>query len=255
MESQKFHAQEIVTRGHAGGKLEVVPSVAGDHAIDSPLSIPQAVFSYLEPAEARGTGGSGIADLGQPVRDGTCVHAVRSDHAPSIRCYFCHSLTFVTGSNGVVGVVGPLRSADDMPPPCADARTWSDSVHIVVLVLEVLVAGELSIVDVLERVVAVGSADTPELALVCAVDGYLLEDRVPGGRGDKSQDDCGYGFHLDNSTRGCLREGMACTRSRSVFRREASVFSRHLYIGWIPRHADLLYAKQSNCRGGPILWH
>jgi len=53
--------------------------------------------------------------------------------------------------NGVVWVIRTLRTANDVPPPCADTRACRDVVDDIVFVLQVLVAGKLWVVDILDR--------------------------------------------------------------------------------------------------------
>lgn len=75
-----------------------------------------------------------------------------------------------------------------MTPPSTDTGSRSNGVDVVVLVLDVLVAGQLGFVHVLDGVVAVGCPDTPKLTLVRSIDGDLLEDGVPRHGGGKGQE-------------------------------------------------------------------
>ena len=53
-------------------------------------------------------------------------------------------------SDGVVGIGTSLRSTDDMLPPGADASTCGDVDNVVVLVADASVAGNCSVIDVLD---------------------------------------------------------------------------------------------------------
>lgn len=89
----------------------------------------------------------------------------------------------MTRGNGVVGVVRGLRSPDDVAPPSADLGAGGDRDDGAILMLEVLVAREVCVVDVLDRVVTVRGADALELTLVGPVDRYLLEYGMRGREG------------------------------------------------------------------------
>jgi len=79
----------------------------------------------------------------------------------------------------MVGIVSTVsRAANLMSPPGTDTSTGRDGDDVVVLELDVGVAREVGMVDVLDGVVAIRSTDTPELTLIGAVDGHLLEDGV-----------------------------------------------------------------------------
>ena len=95
--------------------------------------------------------------------------------------------TLVRGSNRVIRVVGALGTADDMLVASTDLGAGRDGDDIVVLVLDVLVAGKLGIVDVLDGVVGRGSPNTVEKTLVNAVDGDLLENGVGRGQGHEAE--------------------------------------------------------------------
>ena len=82
----------------------------------------------------------------------------------------CKTHTLVGGSDRVVLVVGARGAANLVLPPCADAGTSGDLNDVVVLDLDVRIASNVGVVDVLNGVVAVGGADALELALVLAVD-------------------------------------------------------------------------------------
>lgn len=98
-------------------------------------------------------------------------------------------LTLVARRDGVVAVVGDLGAADDVPPPGADLGAGGHGDDGVVLELEVLVAGEGGVVDILDRVVAGRRADALQLALFHTVDRHLLEDGMARGDSREAQDD------------------------------------------------------------------
>ena len=52
-------------------------------------------------------------------------------------------------SDGVVSVGASLRATDDVLPPCADASTCGNVDDGVVLVVDASVAGNCSVIDVL----------------------------------------------------------------------------------------------------------
>jgi len=52
--------------------------------------------------------------------------------------------------NGIVGVVGTLRTSNNMPPPCSDTSASGNSDDVVVLVRDAGVAREASIVNILD---------------------------------------------------------------------------------------------------------
>lgn len=133
VQGKKLNTHEVVARCNASGHFEVLPSAILDHAVNTPLTVVvgQAIVVNLEPALTVRTSACGIVDLGKP--DG--------DRA------------LVTGSDGMVGVVGDLRATDNMAPPCTNTGTSGNLDDVVILVLEILVAGEIRIVDVLDRVV------------------------------------------------------------------------------------------------------
>lgn len=56
----------------------------------------------------------------------------------------------MTLRDGMVRVVGALSTADDVTPPCADASASWDVDDVAVLELYVLVASEVSVIDVLD---------------------------------------------------------------------------------------------------------
>lgn len=76
-----------------------------------------------------------------------------------------------------------------MAPPCTDFGTGRHCDNGAVGMLDILVASEGGIVDILDGIVAVGSADALELALVGAVDRHLLEDSVARCQGREAEDD------------------------------------------------------------------
>ena len=84
-------------------------------------------------------------------------------------------LTLVARGDGVVVVVGRLRSPDDMAPPGTDLGSGRDRDYSTILMPNVLVARETRIVHVLDRVVAVWSANALQLTLVDTIDPHLLE--------------------------------------------------------------------------------
>ena len=131
VQSKKLNTHEVVARCNASGHFEVLPPAILNHAINTPLTVVvgQTVVMNLEPSLAVCSSGCGIVDLGQP--DG--------DRA------------LVTGSDGVVGVVGDLRATNNMAPPCTNTSTSGNFDDVVIFVLEILVASEIRIVDVLNR--------------------------------------------------------------------------------------------------------
>lgn len=92
----------------------------------------------------------------------------------------------MTAGNGMIGIVGILGAPNDVPPPSTNSRSRWDIDDIVILVLDVLVAGELPVVHILDRVVAVGGSDALELTLIRTVDADLLEDRVTDTDADEA---------------------------------------------------------------------
>lgn len=50
----------------------------------------------------------------------------------------------------MVGVVGALRAANDMSPPCTNASTCGDVDDVVVFVVDTVIAGHAAIVYVLD---------------------------------------------------------------------------------------------------------
>lgn len=96
----------------------------------------------------------------------------------------------MASSDWVIRVVGILRTADDMSPPRTDSRSSRNIDHSAVLVLDVFVACKLSIVHVLDGVVAVWGPYTFELALISAVDANLLEDGVAEACAYEACDEC-----------------------------------------------------------------
>lgn len=131
VQGKQFNTHEVVARSNASGHFEVLPSSILDHAVDTPLAVVvgQAVVVNLEPALTTRASASGVVDLGKPDGDGTLV----------------------TGSDGMVWVVGALRTTDDMAPPCTDTGTSWNFDDVVILVLDTLVASKISIIDVLNR--------------------------------------------------------------------------------------------------------
>ena len=83
----------------------------------------------LEPALAVRASSCGIVDLGKP--DG--------------------NRALVTGGDGMVWIVGDLGTTDNMTPPCTNTGTSRNIDDVVIFVLEILVASEIWIVDVLDR--------------------------------------------------------------------------------------------------------
>jgi hypothetical protein len=78
--------------------------------------------------------------------------------------------TFVTFCNGMIGVVCPLSASYYVAPPSADLCACWDGDDIVVFVPEIFVAGEASVIDVLNRIVRIRCSDSFELTLVYTVD-------------------------------------------------------------------------------------
>ena len=52
--------------------------------------------------------------------------------------------------DGMVGVVGTLRTSNNMSPPCSDTSTSGNGDDIVVLVRYSSVASEVSVVNILD---------------------------------------------------------------------------------------------------------
>ena len=55
----------------------------------------------------------------------------------------------MTPRNGMVWVIGTLRPSDNVAPPCAYASSCRNIDDVVVLELDVLVAGKVGVVDIL----------------------------------------------------------------------------------------------------------
>lgn len=112
--------------------------------------------------------------------------------------------TLVARSNRVVRVIitrllpAILGTADDVSKKSADVSTSGDGDGIVVLVGKVPVASHGAIIDVLDRKVSHGGADSPEDTVVPAIDLQLLEDGVSGAEAEerKSGGESG-GLHDD----------------------------------------------------------
>jgi len=98
----------------------------------------------------------------------------------------------------VIRIVGTRGATDLVSPPGTDLGAGGDLDDGLVLELDVGVAGKVGVVDVLDGVVAGGSADALELALVDAVDRHLLEDGVGVGGRDagRGEGEEGGGLHL-----------------------------------------------------------
>lgn len=171
VKGEQLDAHEVVAGGDAAGHVEVVPAAVGDHVVDSPDAVVEALLGDLEPLEAGRAGVGSIVDLGEVDLDGTLVG----------------------GGDGVIRVVGPGGTTNLMPPPGTDSGAGWDLDHGVIPQLDVGVAGKVGVVDVLDGEVAVGSADALELALVDAVNRHLLEDGV--GADGRSQGDESEGLH------------------------------------------------------------
>lgn len=134
-----------------------------------------------------------------------------------------------------------------MLPPGANLGARGDLDDGAVLELEVGVAGEIRVVDVLDGRVAVRSPDTLELALVHAVDRHLLEDgvRADGGR----QGDEGEELHI-----GCCVGDLMGERSGEVGLKGTSNF--HCQVGLEARpslvihfgHVQGSYRRRANGR-------
>lgn len=147
MEGDQLDAHEIVAGRDAARHVEVVPSAVLDHGVDGPHPAAEAALSNLEPAETGSPCGGGIVNLGK----------------------IDHDWALVAPRDRVVGVVGRLRTADDMAPPRADPRTGRDGDYGVVLELDASVARKVRVVDVHQRVVAGRRADALQLALVLSI--------------------------------------------------------------------------------------
>lgn len=98
--------------------------------------------------------------------------------------------TFVARSDGMIRIVAPLGTSNDMPPPGTDLGARRDGDDVAVLVLNVVVASEAAVVDVLDRVVAGGGPDPLQSALVDAVDRELLKDGMAGNTDGEAEDYC-----------------------------------------------------------------
>lgn len=77
------------------------------------------------------------------------------------------------GGNGVVRVIGPLGTPDDVSPPGPNAVAGLD-IDDPVRVGTTDTTGKLRVVDVLDGVRLGGSAQTDQLALIGAVDREFL---------------------------------------------------------------------------------
>lgn len=88
--------------------------------------------------------------------------------------------------NGLIGIALELRAANDMAPEHTNPITALDGNDLAGHgLLEVGVAGDVCIVDVLDRVVAERGADADCLAVVGAVDAGELAGR-DGGEGRRT---------------------------------------------------------------------
>ena len=155
MESQNLNAQEILAGRNARGHVEVDPAVVRDHVVHAPLAaaLIEAVLPDLEPVLPCRAAGRRVVDLGEPRCDGSLVRP----------------------RNRVVHVVRELGAADDVPPVRTESVAGGDRDDRVGLGAA-LAAGHVGAVDILYRVVVVGSPDARELTMILAVDREFLEE-------------------------------------------------------------------------------
>lgn len=130
VESEQLNPHQVLARSNARWHIEVLPTTALNHPVDTPLTIAvrQAILSYLEPTKSAGGSRGRVVDLGEIDRDGALMG----------------------GGDRVVRVVGHLCSPDNMAPPCTDASTGGDADDGRIRVLQVVVAGHTAVVDILD---------------------------------------------------------------------------------------------------------
>lgn len=86
----------------------------------------------------------------------------------------------MTGCNRIIFVVCSLCTSNDMSPPSSNLSASRNRDHIVVFMLDILVASKVGILDILNRVVGVWSSDAFELPLVYTINRQLLKDSMAG---------------------------------------------------------------------------
>jgi hypothetical protein len=181
VQRQQLDAHQVVAGRDALRHGEVVPAVVADHLVDGPDAARQALLGNLEPPQAVGGGGRGVVDLGEVDLDrawGVEVVSYERIQGVGREEIYLWELTLVRSSDRVIRVTRERGPADLVLPPGADGGAGGDLDDGAVAVLDVGVAGKVGVVDVLDGVVARGSADALELALVDAVNRHALEDGV-----------------------------------------------------------------------------
>lgn len=78
----------------------------------------------------------------------------------------------------MIGIIGILSASNNVAPPSTNSRSSRDVDDGIILMANVLVASEFTVVHILNRVVTVRSSDALELTLIHTVDADLLEDRM-----------------------------------------------------------------------------
>jgi hypothetical protein len=72
VQSNQFNTHEVVSWGHTGGHVEVVPAAVRDHGVYSPLAVCETIVCDLEPLESSRAGRGGVVYFGKPVTDRAC---------------------------------------------------------------------------------------------------------------------------------------------------------------------------------------
>ena len=127
MESDDFNTHQVLTGSDAGWHVKAPPSSSGNHSVDTPFTVGvvETLLSNLEPVQTLGAGCSSIVDLSHPVSLLLRRWTINSRYL----CKVDKHRSFVRGSNGVVGVVCILSTADNMLVPGANFCTSWDLHH------------------------------------------------------------------------------------------------------------------------------
>ncbi len=159
--------------------------------------------------------------------------------------------TLVARGNGVVRIVRRLRSPDNVSPPGSDSGSRWNRDYRAILVLNVLVAGKTRVVDILDRVVAVRGANSLQLALVSAVDRYLLEDCMCGREGHEAcEGDCDLHSEYSYLVEIISLSHAGSDMSQKIF--ESQVFWNSRFIGRQTWSQDPVLENKCGQRGSSI---